>query len=140
MLVPLDPHCLLNNTHRSNDDVVFRLKSCFISLSFSGPNYFNTNILSTKCSFLSYISCVVNISNSDLSGILFLELIYTKLYFFWDCISQQSSPPRNLLSNLFNFGFCLKYFEFILDWVDTYFKRCLPFCCKAGRIQAEYCW
>ena len=65
---------------------------------------------------------IYNISTSDLSGILFLEFIYTKSYFFQDCISRQPSPPGNLLLNLFNFGFSLKYFEFILDWVDVYFE------------------
>ena len=139
MAVPLEPHCLLNVTHWCNDKVVFGLKSCFISLSFSGPNYFNTNIRCMKCLYLWYIICVVNTSTSDLSGILFLEFIYTKSYFFRDCISWQPSPPRNLLLNLFNFRFSLKYFEFILDWVDTYFKRPLSFCCMAGRVQAENC-
>ena len=60
-----------------------------------------------------------------------------KLYFFWDCISWQPSHPKKLLLNLFNLGFSLKYFGFILGSVDTYFKRSLLFCCMAGRIQAE---
>ena len=115
MVVPSDPHCLLNNTHRRNDDVVFGLKSCFISLSFSGSNYFKTNILSTKYLYLLYFK-------TDLSGIIFLEFIYPKSNFFQDYISQQPSTPVNLLSNLFYSGFSLKYFEFILDWVDVYFE------------------
>ena len=129
----MDPHWLLNNTHQSNNDVVFRLKSCFIFLSFSGPNYFNCNIWSTK-----YL--ILNISTNRFEWNSFLELIYTKIIHFLDYFFPQHNLPGNLLLIYFKVRFSLKNFEFILDWEDIYFKRSLPFCCMEGRIDAELFW